>query len=183
MTRDTFYRTLNARAMQNGLIMGGVWIAAMLCFCHSFVAPVCNSLFVALAVFSPFIIGYMTRRFQLQQMAGERKVMGRLYLYALLIYCYGSVLLAVGVAVYFLYFDGGMFFNSYLDFLNRPDVSRMLSASLSSGGMSVDSLADMIRQMSRMKVSVYVFSTFYMNVVCGIFVSIPIALVCFIIKR
>lgn len=185
LNNSSFFRTLNSSAMKSGLYAGILWIIGLVCFCRSFDSAFCNNVFVIIVILSPFLIGYLAHRFQREYLPGSQRVYSKLYFYSLMTYVYGGIILAVAVFVYFLYWDKGIFFDSYLNFLNRPDIKSLLDASFkgSGNGMSVEMLKDSVVQMSQMKVSVYALTVFYMNMVCGIFVSIPIALVCNIIKK
>lgn len=184
MVIKSFFRILNSCAMQSGLYAGLFSIIGFLCFCHSFDYAFCNNVFVIVVLFIPFLVGYFTYRFRSTYLTGESRVFSKLYLHSLMTYLYSGILLSAAVYVYFLYFDKGVFFDSYLTFLDRPDVKELLSKSVTvDSGMDIETLKETIEHLGHMDVSVYAFSVLYMNIMNGSIASILIALVCYIIKR
>lgn len=184
MMKTSFFRILNSSAMRSGLYAGFFSIIGFVCFCHSFDYVFCNYVFVILATLIPFFVGFFTCKFRKTYLTDGAQVYSKLYLYSLMTYFYSGILLSAAVYIYFLYFDKGAFFNSYLTFLERPDVKALLNKSFAAGSeMNVETLIESVEKLSHVNVSIYALSAFYMNMMFGAFASILIALVCFIIKK
>ena len=95
---------LKAFARQDALLLGGVW---MVSFAFIVMAP--KSILGGLLAFAtPFVVGWLLRRFRDKALDGVISFR-RGYAYSVFCFIYASLLFAVAQYVYFRFIDGGMF--------------------------------------------------------------------------
>jgi len=152
MEENGSFRQTNAFAMQYGLLLGAVSLAAFAAFIGSFAVPALSTLFLLLSLFVPVLAVLLTLRFR-EAVAGKTEPFSFWYGtgHTLLAVLYASVWLAVGVYVYFAWMDHGFFFNSYLEMLHRPEVQEALKANAllemqsEAGGAGPEELVEALR--------------------------------------
>lgn len=117
-------RQNNAFAMQNGLLLGLWSVAAVAALFYGVRHTWLSSLGETLVVLSPFLAALLTIRFRQTVCApGQGFTFGTAYLHVLMMGLYASVWVAAGVYVYFAYLDGGQFYASCVELLERPEMA------------------------------------------------------------
>lgn len=173
------YQQANACAMKQGVFFGVWWVLGFAAVMGMFSFPLAS--LAALFVFfsTPFLGGVFTYRFKAS--ADGPCTFGQLYVHSALLYFYASLWMAVAVYVYFAFLDHGAFFQSYTDYLHRPEVEAQLSTpamqremARMTGGGGVDEL---VNALSGIGAATFAVNALTSNVFVGLILSLPAALV------
>ena len=130
MKNDNTFAQTNAFAMQHGLWLGLMGIAAWAMWLWSFSMPAASLLFWLLMLGSWAGVVWLTWKFR-KQMLTERPTFsfGRGFAHAFLTSTYAALWVAVAVFVYLAFFDHGYVFDQYEQFLKSPDMQQALQQS------------------------------------------------------
>lgn len=177
------FRQTNAYAMQNGVLLGLVALAAFAAFVCSFAYPVFSSVSLLLMLGSPVVAVCLTLRFR-GAVAGKSGPFSysRGFSHTFLAILYASVWLAVGVYVYFAYIDGGFFVDSYLSVLQRPEIQEGLKSNplwqqvlRPAGVQELEEIAGMMRSVGPANYSALMV---YLGLVGGLPCAVVAGMVC-----
>lgn len=165
------YIQLKAFARIDGAWLALVWVASFGCSIAGLMDPLLTFVSLALAVMSPF---FVAKRLRVYRDTVRRGVLSfkRGWAFALLVFFYGSVLLAVAQYVYFAFMDKGFMVKMLSDALSAPETAQMMAQS----GMS-DLFSTSVQQLQSMRpidISLQFLTT---NIFLGMLLSLPIALV------
>lgn len=177
------FRQTNAYAMQNGVLLGLVALAAFAAFVCSFAYPVFSSVSLLLMLGSPVVAVCLTLCFR-SAVAGKSGQFSysRGFSHTFLTILYASVWLAMGVYVYFAYIDRGFFVDSYLSVLQRPEIQEGLKNSplwqqvlRPAEGKELEELAGMMRSIGPASYSALMV---YLGLVGGLPCAVVAGMVC-----
>ncbi len=183
MKNDNTFAQTNAFAMQHGLWLGLMGIAAWAMWLWSFSMPAASLLFWLLMLGSWAGVVWLTWKFR-KQMLTERPTFsfGRGFAHAFLTSTYAALWVAVAVFVYLAFFDHGYVFDQYEQFLKSPDMQQALQQSgmqarldAMTEGKGTDVLVDALRAISPAN---YAGMIIYLNFIFGTVLSLVAALVC-----
>lgn len=121
MTFSEAYIQMKAFARIDGVVVGVLWLLGFACFVGMFRYPICGMLCMIIVLMTPFLIAMRVGRFRDQVLEGFisfRRAFG----YSLYVFFYASILLAVGVAVYFHFFDHGFVADQFNLLLSSPEI-------------------------------------------------------------
>ena len=121
MTFSEAYIQLKAFARIDGVVLGALWLFGFACFIGMFHYPTCGMLCMIIALMTPFLVAMRVGRFRdhvLDGFISFRRAFG----YSLYVFFYGSLILALGVAVYFHFFDHGFVADQFNLLFSSPDV-------------------------------------------------------------
>lgn len=145
-------RQTNAFAMQYGLLLGLWSLAGLFVMFACLLDSQWSALGQTMLIGSPFLGAFFTLRFRnAVTQPGDAFTFGRGYLHTLFMGLYASLWIALGVFVYFSYFDGGRFVDILQQWVAQPANAQSLQL-LESQGMfdeiyrdfSVDSFSDVL---------------------------------------
>ena len=163
---------LKAFARQDALLLGGVW---MVSFAFIVMAP--KSILGGLLAFAtPFVVGWLLRRFRDKALDGVISFR-RGYAYSVFCFIYASLLFAVAQYVYFRFIDGGMF----VQLLSES--AKVIEPVYQKNGLSTSELQQTLEEMMSLPPSQWVFMMLMQNIFIGLILSIPIAAVSKKVKR
>ena len=165
------YIQLKAFARIDGAWLALVWLASFGCSIAGLMDPLLGMVSLALAVMSPF---FVARRLRVYRDTVKQGVLSfkRGWAFALLVFFYGSVLLAVAQYVYFAFLDKGFMVQMLSQALASPQTAQIMAQS----GMN-ELLSMSVQQMQSMRpidISLQFLTT---NIFLGVVLSLPIALV------
>ena len=163
---------LKAFARQDALLLGGVW---MVSFAFIVMAP--QSILGGLLAFAtPFVVGWLLRRFRDKALDGVISFR-RGYAYSVYCFIYASLLFAVVQYVYFRFIDGGMF----VQLLSES--AKIIEPVYQQNGLNTAELQQTLEEMKSLPPSQWVFMMLMQNIFIGFILSIPISFVAKRLKR
>ena len=122
MTFSEAYVQMKAFARIDGAILGAVWLVGFACFVGMFRYPVCGMLCMIIVIMTPFLVAMRVGSFRDQVLDGVISLR-RAFGYSLFTFFYASLILAMGVAVYFHFLDHGFIGDQFNLLLSSPEVS------------------------------------------------------------
>lgn len=172
MTFAEAYVQLKAFARIDGVVLGVVWLVGFACFVGMFRYPICGMLCMAVVFSTPFLVAMRVGSFRDQVLDGVisfRRAFG----YSLFTFFYASLILAVGVAAYFHFWDHGFIGDQFTLLLSSPEVSGYARGMGYSDEMIQMSL-DVWKSIRPVDMA---FQTIWSSMMLGALVSVVIALV------
>ena len=94
-------------------------------------------------------------------------------------YFYAALLLAVGVYLYFEFLDGGSFFNSYMAYLDSPEVKRLFETGgmeQLAGGISLKDMKNIAEAFQDLSAVAIAANILDFSIFSGLIISLPTAL-------
>lgn len=176
------FRQTNAFAMQSGLVLGVWMIATFALETGSARSEGLAVLFLLGAVGVPITGWQLVRHFR-NRVCGGYITFARAYVFSLLLYFYAAVLLAAAVYVYFRFMDHGALMQSYIAYLDRPDVAEQLSSPAAQQALrswpvhSVSQMQAMLGQMQSLNPTVWAANALNMTIFGGALCSLVVGLV------
>ncbi|MDY6130203.1 MAG: DUF4199 domain-containing protein [Prevotella sp.] len=172
MTAYQNFEQVQAFARIDGALMAALWVASFACFIGNFSYPLLGTV--------GFFIGgaslvYNTLRLKnfrdhvLEGIISFRKA----FSYSLLTYLYASLLFAVGQYVYFQFIDNGFLVSRYTAIMSMDEFKQMMSVY----GMTASDMQMVIGNLTQLRPIEIVFQFFTMNVLMGVFITPPVALI------
>lgn len=172
------FRQTNAFAMNYAVLFGLYWIAGLACFVNSFNIAGASFGFMLVIVTVPFLGMFLANRFR-KRVCGGLLTFTRGYMFSLLLYFYAALLLAVGVYLYFEFLDGGSFFNSYMAYLDSPEVKRLFETGgmeQLSGGISLKDMKNIAEAFQDLSAVAIAANILDFSIFSGLIISLPTAL-------
>lgn len=158
---------LKAFARQDGALTGLLWTVAFALSMKVPEGPWGN----LLALSSPFFVGWRLTSFRnsaLNRIISFR----RAFAYSVYTFFYASLIFAIAQYVYFRYLDNGLFGTMLANSL------QMLEPVYEQSGIDKQELQETAKLMMAMKPIQWAFMFMIQNMLLGIFLAFPIALVC-----
>ena len=163
---------LKAFARQDALLLAGLW---MVSFAFIVMAP--QSLLGGLLAFAtPFVAGWLLRQFRDKVLDGFISFR-RGFAYCFYCFIYASLLFAVAQYVYFRFINGGQFIQMLTESV------KALEPVYQERGLNAAELQQTLDAMKSLPPSQWVFMLLMQNIVIGIFLSIPIAVILRKVKK
>ena len=168
MTPEEFVQ-LKAFARQDGALLSGLWIGALICYVQGMVNPVMGILAVLLIIASPFYAASRLRHFR--DYAREGLISFRRgYAYTVLIFFYAGLLLAVALYVYFAFLDNGYLLGKLMEIMNTEEGRKTMQHY----GMA-EQMNESLKQMSQMRPIDFALNMLTFNIGTGFLLGLPIA--------
>lgn len=167
MTNNDF-RQLTAFARQDGLFMGILWIIALACFIAGFKSQLLMLLCMGLAIFTPFFAYKRLKAFRDYVLEGNISFV-KAWAYCILIFFYGSLILAAVVFAYFAFLDNGYIYEQVNRVYSQPE----MKPALQQIGMTVK---DIMTLYSAYRPIDFAMQSITSNITMGILLSLPIAM-------
>lgn len=175
MMNKNLFKQTNAYAMQYGLLLG-VWgfltlVLSVLAQTHVWLGWISTVLFWG----SPVAGALLTLRFRAE--VNEKPTaafsFGRGFAFTFLLGLYAGVWIALGVFVYFKWFDHGYFCDLYEQVFATGEARMQMARQ----GVSETQLREMIEQMRMMSPGVYAGTIFFLSLIADAPISLIIALI------
>jgi len=165
------YIQLKAFARIDGAWLALVWLVSFGCSIAGLLDPLLGMVSLALALMSPFFVAKRLRAYRDKVRQGVLSFQ-RGWVFALLVFFYGSVLLALAQYVYFAFIDKGFMVKMIIEALNSPQTAQVMAQS----GMSevFNTSVQQLQSMRPIDISLQFLTT---NIFLGMVLSLPIALV------
>ena len=165
------FRLYTAYARIDGAIIGAMWIASFFCFIGEFQLQVLNIVAIVLGLTSVFA-GYTRLRKFRDEVLGGSITFSCATLYTILIFFYASLLMAVAQYVYFQFIDQGYLMNQYISTLSQPEYAKVVKEVY---GMDAKQIITLLQTtISTLRPIEIAFQFLTLNIILGIFLSIPI---------
>lgn len=165
------YVQLKAFARVDGLLLALLWSASFACYILGLSQPMLAMAALGMVVATPFVVGSRLRRFRDEARQGIISLK-RGWAYAVLVFFYGGVLLALVQYVYLAYMDKGYLAMALGKLLSSPENQLALSQ-LGLG----DQVAESMALMEQTRPIDFVLNMLTMNILAGIVLGLPIAAV------
>ncbi len=181
MTRSESFIQANAFAMVDGLKFGIYWCLGFLCTVKGLGGTTLATLGILVTLSAPFLGIFLARRFESSVRSDAPVGFGKAFLYSVLLYLYASIILSIVAFVYFNWLDHGAFVNSYISVISAPDMQsalrqagleQMFSDTAHQSGFS--NFEELLRSIRPIDIAM---SLFNFNIIMGIILSLPTALV------
>ncbi len=166
------YKQLQAFARIDGLYLGLVWIGSFACYIYGLTSPLTAMVGMIAAVVSPFYAAMRLKKFRDEVREGIISFARGMYYY-IQIFMYGALLFAMAQWIYFQFLDNGYLADVYAATLATPEAETMIKA-YGMTGAQVDEAMAAFRETSAIAIAANVLA---MNIIIGIAISIPVALV------
>ena len=181
MTNNETLRQTNAFAMLYGLKFGLYWCFGFFCAVKGIGGGTLSTLGMMVIISTPFMGCYLAHRFESQVRPDGPVSYGKAYLYSALLYFYAATILALIAYIYFRWFDGGRFVDSFMAVQNTPEMQEAMRVSgmqqyldtiVAQSGFT--DLGEMLRSITPAEIAA---SLFNMNIFLGLLLSLITALV------
>lgn len=174
MTGNEEFRQLTAFARIDGAIIGILWIASFFCFIGEFRVPLLSFAAIIMSAGSLVAAAVRVRKFR-DTVRGGTLTFGRAMLYSMLIFFYASLLMALAQFIYFQFIDNGFLMNQYISILSTPEYGRLAKELY---GIEADEMLEMVRTVaSSLRPIDIAFQFLTLNIILGLVVSLPVALI------
>ncbi len=164
------YIQLKAYARQDGFFLALLWTASFACYILGMTSPLLQMVAMGLAIATPFFVAARLKRFRDEGREGIISF-SRSYAYAILVFFYGAVLLAVVQFIYFAYLDKGYLMSAFSRMLGSEEGKQLVSQY----GMT-QMVEDSLSQMATIRPIDYALNILTMNIMVGFVLGIPIGL-------
>ena len=173
MAKYQDYEQLKAYARIDGLLVALIWTASFLCCMRMALNPMMFMLALGIGAFSLAFAAMRLKRFRDNILDGFISYR-RSLAYSIMTYLYASLLFAGIQYLYFQFIDGGDFINMQLNALNDPQAKQMMQSVYGLTPQDIEFAIQNLRALTPIRMALQFFTT---NVLMGIIVSVPIALI------
>jgi len=163
------YIQLKAFARVDGALLAVLWVASFACYIAGIANPVYAMMAIVLMVITPFFVGRRLGKFRDEGRDGIISF-GRGWAYAIFVFFYAAILLAVAQYVYFAYMDQGYFLMSFSKSMSSPETEQLLQQA----GL-LQAMKDSLEMMGQMRPIDYALNVLTVNIALGIVLGLPIA--------
>ena len=164
------YIQLKAYARQDGFFLSLLWAASFACYILGMTNQLMGLTAVLLAVLTPFFVSSRLGRFREEGREGMISF-SRSYLYVILVFFYGGVLLAVVQFLYFAYVDNGYLLGAFTKMLDSEENKQLLQQY----GME-KAMDESLAEMASIRPIDYALNMLTVNIMLGFLLGIPIGL-------
>ncbi len=163
------YVQLKAFARQDGAYLSVLWIASFASYIMGINHPWYSVAALFLMVVTPFFVGRRLRRFRDEDRDGVISLL-RGWAYAILVFFYAGILLAVVQYVYFAFIDHGYLVSSFMSAMSSTEGKQMIEMY----GMQ-QTMEESLDMMAKMRPIDYALNILTVNISIGIVMGLPIA--------
>lgn len=121
------YRQLKAFAIQDGTLLGVLWISCFACFIIQLSNPSMSIVWMALSIFSVGFAFIRVRKFGLKVREGNL-TFGSAWMYSMTMFVCACLLMAIANYVYFAYIDKGFLVGKYLTIFDSDEAKLAMKA-------------------------------------------------------
>jgi hypothetical protein len=164
------YVQLKAFARYDGALLAVLWVASFACYVAGLAQPMWSMVAMVLMVVTPF---FVCKRLGNFRDVGRNGIISlrRGWAYAIFVFFYAAVLLAVAQYIYFAYIDQGYLLSMFTKALTAPEVKQALQQA----GLQ-QAMKDSLEQLGQLRPIDYALNVLTVNIVIGIVMGLPIAL-------
>ncbi len=163
------YIQLKAFARIDGALLSVLWVASFACYIAGIANPIFSMAAMILMFITPFFVGRCLAKFRDVGLGGIISF-GRGWGYAVYVFFYAAILLAVAQYIYFAYMDQGYLISSFNNVLASPEVKQLFDQY----GVR-QAVTESIESMSQLRPIDYALNVLTMNIFVGIILGLPIA--------
>ena len=164
------YVQLKAFARQDGALLSLVWIGAFACYVMGMTRPALTLLALLAIAASPFFVASRLRRFRDYCRQGSLSF-GLGYVYSILSYFYGGLLMTAAAYVYFAFIDKGYLLSQFTALLQSPENQQAMQLYGIAGEMK-----ESLRILGELRPIDFALNILSTIILSGFFWGLPIAL-------
>ena len=165
------YVQLKAYARQDGFFLAILWVASFASYIVGLTNQTLAMAALLMAVMIPIFVANRLRKFR--DVCREGFIsFARSYVYTILVFFYGAVLLAVVQYLYFAYMDNGYLLSSFVKMMNTVEGKAMLEQY----GMT-QMVDDSLSVMAMTRPIDYALNILTINISLGFILGVPIGLI------
>lgn len=164
------YIQLKAFARIDGALLAALWVASFACYIMGITNSFYGIVALILMVITPFFVGRRLGKFRDEGRGGFISF-GRGWAYSVFVFFYAAILLAVAQYVYFAYIDQGYMLLSFSKILASPEAKQVLSQY-----DMQQTMKESLDMMGQMRPIDYALNVLTVNIMIGILIGAPIAL-------
>ena len=165
----TEYIQLKAFARVDGLWVAVLWVSSFLFYLVGLSRPTYGVVAMLLAMSTPFVLGFLLRRFRNDVLDGIISF-GRGWGYSVLTCFYGSLLFGISAFAYFTYLDNGYLFATLGQMLKSSEMAPVLEQ----GNLGV-MLTQSLEQMQAMRPIDLALNMMMSGMMISMLLALPIA--------
>ncbi|MDO5446353.1 MAG: DUF4199 domain-containing protein [Prevotellaceae bacterium] len=165
------YRQLKAFAVQDGTILGLIWVACFACFIGQLKDPSFSFLWMALSVFSVGFAFIRVKKFGKKVREGDLPFVNA-WIYTITMLVCACLLMAISNYVYFAYIDKGFLTGTYMNIFESEESKAVIKA-YKIDTKTFNDAVKMMAAMSPMDWTINILST---NMTVGLILSPLVAL-------
>lgn len=163
------YRQLRAWSWYDGIYLSILWTASFACLVLTGKMPMLSTLFMLIALATPFFVLYRLGRFRNDALGGKLPFRKALF-YCVRVFMNAAMLFAIVQWLYLKFIDGGTLVNTAISLLNRPEYKQMVEQM----GLNAKMAADELAAITPLQ---FAATYFVENIIIGMLLSVPIALI------
>jgi len=171
------YIQLKAYARQDGFFLAILWIFSFTFYILGITNQLLGLAAIILAFMTPFFVAARLRRFRDEGREGIISFK-RSYVYTILVFFYGAVLLAVAQFLYFAYIDNGYLVSTFTKILSSPEGTELLKQ-YGMTGMLEESLT----AFASIRPIDYALNILTVNIFLGFILGVPIGLMTYRMEK
>ncbi|MCR4852695.1 MAG: DUF4199 domain-containing protein [Prevotella sp.] len=166
------FEQVKAFARVDGVLVTLLWTVSFVCAMKMGKNPMLFLVALGIGAWSLAYAALRLKRFRDQVLDGFISYR-RALAYSILTYLYASLLFAVVQYLYFQFIDGGEFLRQQLVMLNDPEAQKMMQQVY---GLTKEDISFVVQNIGALTPIRIAMQFFTMDVMLGVFVSIPVAL-------
>lgn len=163
------YVQLKAFARVDGALLALLWTVSFACYIYGISNPLFGMVALLLMVSTPFYVARRLKRFRDEDLHGVISLM-RGWAFAILVFFYAAILLALVQYVYFAFIDHGYLLASLHQTLTTSEMKEALEQS----GLA-EAATESLQQMGQLRPIDYALNVMTMNISIGIVIGLPVA--------
>ena len=161
---------LKAFARIDGALLAVLWIASFACYVLGITSPLYGLLAVGLAVATPFFVAYRLGKFRDVGLDGVISFR-RGWAYAVYVFCYAALLMALAQYLYFAFLDRGYLLHALTSIVSAPEARQALEQY----GLQ-QSMSENLTLLGQMRPIDFAINVMTANIMTGLLLALPIAL-------
>lgn len=165
------YGLLRASARRDGLLVAAMWVACFACYLLGLSVPMLSMVALLLVLFTPVAVARRLGVFR-ETVGGGSLSFGNGWLLSVLIFLHAALLFALAQYIYFAWMDQGFLVAKIDQMLQEAGTAQALSQY-----QMTEMVQATVEQLASMRPIDLAFNMLATNVLAGLFLSFPIALV------
>ena len=165
------YVQLKAFARIDGALLAVLWVVSFACYVAGMTNPLYGMVAMLLMVATPFFVALRLGKFR---DVGRDGIISfaRGWAYAVYVFFYAAVLLAIAQYIYFAYIDHGYLMQAFSTALSAPEAKQLMEQY----GLS-QSMDENLELMGQLRPIDYALNVLTANIMAGVVLGLPIAAV------
>lgn len=168
------YKALKAKAPQEGLVVGVLWVAAFACYIGQLSQPILGLMVMPLSLISVFVVVNRLRGYRNQYL--DFLPYFKAFVYLFLVFLYASLIMALGQWIYFQFMDQGFLYGEIMKMMETAEFKQAMDVYKGMEGFDENMFKVAVDQIAEMRPIDIAFQFLSIDVVVSLFLSLFLAM-------